>query len=292
MDIVHHAAIGGVGMLALQATGHDVAGLAFVAGSVIADLDVVFIALGKRFYLRHHQGISHSLLLAPLYAMAVAALLSPALGWTWTALVAALAGLWLHSVLDLSNTFGMAPLAPLSKRRWSLDAVFFIDAATWVLTLAALAALYTWKEAWIGALYFAVLSAYLGLRLWQHKRVIDRLGCLFAIPSSWHVFEYYVYSENGVYRTSRYNAVTGCERDVAEIPRPDPHIQSLATRSQVYRDMQHIARALRLTEVHSDKSGTTVVARDLAVRNFGGRFARTELRFDSEGNLVHETAAI
>jgi membrane-bound metal-dependent hydrolase YbcI (DUF457 family) len=292
MDIVHHAAIGGVGMLALQATGNDVAGLAFVAGSVIADLDIVFIALGKRFYLRHHQGISHSLLLAPLYAMAVAALLSPAFGWTWTAFIAALAGLWLHSVLDLSNTFGMAPLAPLSRRRWSLDAVFFIDAVAWVLTLAALAALYTWNEAWIGALYFAVLSTYLGLRLWQHKGLVDRLGCLFAIPSSWHVFEYYVYSENGAYRTSRYNAVTGRERDVAEIPRPDPHIQSLATRSQVYRDMQHIARALRLTEVHSDESGTTIVARDLAVRNFGGRFARTELRFDSEGNLVHETAAI
>ncbi|KKM80689.1 hypothetical protein LCGC14_1337290, partial [marine sediment metagenome] len=28
------------------------------------------------------------------------------------------------------------------------------------------------------------------------------------------------------------------------------------------------------------------------VRNFGGRFARTELRFDREGSLVHERADI
>lgn len=292
MDIAHHAAIGTVGMLTLQTTGHEVAGVAFVAGSVVADLDVLFMALGKRSYLRHHQEITHSVLLAPLYATVVAALLSPGLGWNWGAFVAALGAFWLHSALDLTNTFGIVPLAPLSRRRLSLDAVFFIDAVAWAVTVAAIVALYTWKQAWIGALYLAVLSAYLGLRLCQQKCVVGRLGCLFAIPSSWHPFEYYVYSEDGKYRTSLYNAATGRERNVAEIAPADPEIEALAIRSQVYRDMQHIARALRITEVHSDDRGTTIVARDLAVRNFGGRFARTELRFDPEGTLVYETAAI
>jgi membrane-bound metal-dependent hydrolase YbcI (DUF457 family) len=250
------------------------------------------MVLGKRSYLRHHQEISHSVLLAPIYSVAVAALLSLPLGWKWSVFAAALAGFWLHSGLDLTNTFGIAALAPLSKRRSSLDAVFFIDAVAWSLTLAAIAALHTWKHVWIGTLYLAVFSLYLGIRYWQHRCVIRKLGCLFAIPSSWHPFEYYTFSENGEYRMSVYNAGTGRERDVTEIVPVDPTIEAWANQSQVYRDMQHVARALRITEVRSDDLGVTIVARDLAVRNFGGKFARTELRFDSKGNLLHETAAI
>lgn len=292
MDIAHHAAIGVAGMLTLQAAGEEAAGVAFVSGCVAPDLDVAFMALGKRFYLRHHQEISHSVLLAPIYAIGGAALLSLALGWNGSIFVAALAGLWLHSALDLTNTFGIAVFAPLSKRRSSLDAVFFIDGVAWILTLGAIASLSRWKHAWIGALYLAVLALYLGIRYRQHLHVMRKLGCLYAIPSSWHPFEYFTFSENGEYRMSVFNAITGHERNVTKIVPADSKIEAWANRSQVFRDMQHVARALRITEVRTDATGVTIVACDLAVRNFGGRFARTELRFDLEGNLLHETAAI
>ena len=49
MDVAHHAAIGTAGMLTFQAAGEDAAGVAFVAASVIPDLDVAFMVLGKRF---------------------------------------------------------------------------------------------------------------------------------------------------------------------------------------------------------------------------------------------------
>ena len=62
MDIVHHAFIGGAGFVALGAQQQELAGLGFLAGSVFPDLDVVLMAGGKRFYLKHHQGPTHSLL--------------------------------------------------------------------------------------------------------------------------------------------------------------------------------------------------------------------------------------
>jgi len=292
MDIVHHAAIGAVGMLSLSAAGHEAAGLAFLAGSAVPDLDVAFMALGKRFYLRHHQEISHSLPLSPLVAAGIAALFAPLVGVSVAVFGAALAAVWLHVALDWSNTFGIAPLAPFSSRRVSLDSVFFIDAPAWVATVTTIGALTLWPAWWIGASYAVAGAAYVAVRTMLHRQVLRALGCAVAIPSSWNPLAYYTFSENGAYRTSIYDVLTGRERGVVEIPRADARFEALARKSTVFRDMLHIARALRITEVRADQDGTTILARDLAVRNFGGYFARTELRFDAGGNLVDETAAV
>jgi len=56
--------------------------------------------------------------------------------------------------------------------------------------------------------------------------------------------------------------------------------------------MRGIARAFHVTQVETGASGTTLVAQDLGVRNFGGKFGKTVLRFDSERRLVHEMAHI
>jgi membrane-bound metal-dependent hydrolase YbcI (DUF457 family) len=293
VDIVHHAAIGIAGFLTLQAAGAELAGVAFVAGSVVPDLDVLAAIAGRRAYLRNHQKLTHSVLLAPAYASGIALLLAAVVdGWSSAVFAAALAGIWIHSMLDLSNTFGVALFAPWSSRRSSLDAVFFVDAIAWALTLFTLAALCIWKNAWIGASYAGVLSFYLALRWRQHRHVRQTIGCQLAIPSSWNPFEYFTFSETYVYRISIYNAATGRERSVSEIKPVAPEIAALADQSSTYRDLRTIARALRITEARSTPNGTTLVARDLAVRNFGGRFARTELLFDSAGKLLHETAAI
>ena len=71
MDIVHHSLIGGSGFLIASAVDQPLAGTAFVMGSVFPDLDVVFIILGKRFYLRNHQAITHLLFLAPVYSLVI-----------------------------------------------------------------------------------------------------------------------------------------------------------------------------------------------------------------------------
>ena len=53
-----------------------------------------------------------------------------------------------------------------------------------------------------------------------------------------------------------------------------------------------ITRAPTITSVERPEQHTTIVAEDLAVRNFGGRLGRTELRFGRDGRLEHEVAII
>ena len=72
---------------------------------------------------------------------------------------------------------------------------------------------------------------------------------------------------------------------------PDKYI-NLAFKSHVFRDMKHILRTLYITDVSSNAEGTTIRAEDIAVRNFGGRFGRTTLKFDKKNSLVDEVANI
>ena len=71
MDLVHHALIGGIGFISSMEQSSELVGMAFVAGSIFPDLDVVFMLFGKRFYLKQHQSITHSLFLSPLFAMLI-----------------------------------------------------------------------------------------------------------------------------------------------------------------------------------------------------------------------------
>ena len=61
--------MGGVGFAVLASGGHELAGVSFVAASVFPGLDVFFMIFGKKYYLKAHQGPTHSLLLSPIFAL-------------------------------------------------------------------------------------------------------------------------------------------------------------------------------------------------------------------------------
>jgi len=295
MDIVHHAFIGGAGFVALAAQEQELAGLGFLAGSVFPDLDVAFMAAGRRFYLKRHQGPTHSLPCAPLYAALLAAVPAVQLGWDWAVYAGLLAGLAVHVLLDLFNTFGIQILWPLTPRRHCLDAVFFIDTVAWMLTLGYLGlALGGIVAPGAGAIAYASLfAAYVIAKLALQRRVRAKLGADFAIPSAFNPFGFYVFTRrDGQLQTARFNAATGRTSHAQSLPEAAADIARLAAKSGVFRDMQSILRGLQVTRAEADASGTRIVAQDLAVRNFGGKFGRTELRFDAEGRLVHEMAHI
>lgn len=295
MDIVHHTFIGGVGFVALAAQGQELAGLGFLAGSVFPDLDVAFIAVGKRFYLKHHQGPTHSLPLAPLYAAALAGAPALQIGWDWALFLGLLAGLAVHVLLDLFNTFGIQLFWPLTQRRFCLDAVFFIDIVAWTLTAGFFAIVITkFVSPGIAAIGYAVLFVMYGLaKLRLQRRIRGRLGVDFAIPSAWNPFGFFLFTRReGRLETAVYNALTSRLSELRAIPDSSPEVIELARRSAVFRDMESILRGLNVTRVEKSKDGTTVIAQDLAVRNFGGKFGRTELRFDLGGRLCREMANI
>lgn len=295
MDVVHHACIGGVGMLALGEQGQELAGLGFLAGSVFPDLDVAFMAAGKRFYLKRHQGPTHSLVLAPLYAAALAAIVVPGIGWQWTLYLGLLAGLAIHVALDLTNTFGIQMLWPLTGQRYCADAIFFVDLTAWLLTLGFFAVVVTGGVAATPAAlgYAALFAAYVAFKLALHRSTMRRTGAAVAIPSSWNPFAFFLLRRGGTgVETSRYDAIRAATCDVRLVEAPSEEIRGLASRSPVFNDMAGILRALHVTDVVRDPEGTTLVAHDLAIRNFGGRFGRTELRFDHGGRIVREVANI
>ena len=295
MDIVHHAAIGGVGFVALAAQQQELAGLGFLAGSVFPDLDVAFMALGKRSYLKRHQGPTHSLPLAALYAAVLASVPALDLGWDWSLYAAVLGGICVHVLLDLCNTFGIQILWPLTPRRFCLDAVFFIDTPAWALTLGffALTLTATVPPGLAAMGYAALFLAYLAAKAVMQRRTRRRLGADFAIPTAFNPFAFLVFSRRaGKLETAAYDALSGRLSARADLPEATPEIKDLAAQSIVFRDLQGILRGLHITHAERGPEGTTIVAQDLAVRNFGGRFGHTELRFDRDGRLVHDMAHI
>ena len=293
MDAVHHGVIAAAGMAVLSAQGQPGAGMAFAAGSVLPDLDVLLMAFGKRFYLKGHQRVTHSLLTLPLMVLAVAAPLAASSFAVKEVVVASAIGLFLHMLLDLTNTYGISLLWPVSLKRFSLDAVFFIDAVSWMLTLLCSASAYFLAS--LAPLFVLVilLGLYSAVKLVIRHRLMNKLGVRVLVPGALNPFVFFAVEEDGLKVLSyAVNALTGREHSRVIYPVPEGRHLALARTSGVFTDMEQVAKYLHITSVKDTPEGTTIVAHDLGVRNFGGRFARTELRFDREGRLVHERADI
>ena len=295
MDVVHHALIGGAGLIIGDSVGHELIGLSFLIGSVFPDLDVLFMFLGKRFYLKHHQSITHSLLLMILYAAIIALFISSLLGapFSWEAFWGALTGLLVHILLDLLNTFRISLFLPLSRKRYSLDAVFFIDFIMWSLTLVFYLWYYFYGFSFSLFFYPITAFAYIFFKIVIHKRVTELLTPISAIPSSLNPFEFFILCKEGEsYHGYLYNYATKEKRRRQLFGPVDDQIEELASRSAVFIDMSLILRKLHITNVLKQNGRITIEAHDIAVRNFGGKFGKTTLTFNNKGELLDEAANI
>lgn len=293
MDIVHHSLIGGAGFLVAASQQQELSGMAFLFASVFPDLDVLFMAFGKRFYLRNHQGITHSLILSPVYALLVASPLLTVAGFDWLILASALVGLWVHIGLDLSNTFRIGLFSPFFSGRRSLDAVFFIDAVALVLTGLFYLCYGVLGIEQAATIYPALFAGYVIAKAILQRRIKTKLGCAYAIPSSLNPLEFYVLELDGERVTTYlYNAATHGRRDLRCFEPIPMRYRKLAEKSPLFNDMRRILRHLRIVDIAETDAGTVVHAADLAIRNFGGKFGETRLRFDKAGELIDEVANI
>jgi len=295
MDIVHHSLIGGSGLLIASAADLPLPGAAFLMGSIFPDLDVVFIVCGKRFYLRNHQGITHSLFLAPVFSAIIClgffVLLD--LSWDWRIVIAFTLGVLLHIMLDWSNTFKIVLFSPFINRRYSLDAVFFIDTVALMFT-ALFYLFYVYLEVTLTAwVYPTVFAIYILCKYRLQKNVMRRLLPQFAIPSALNPLEFYILKVSEAKIVAYlYNSFSGKKTQRKNYPVFDPGYYRLARNSKIFRDMQSITRAMYIIEVQHDELAIVIRAADLAVRNFNGRFASTTLTFDLQGRLNSEVANI
>lgn len=293
MDILHHSLIGAIGYGFCASQDQELAGLAFVAGSVFPDLDALLVVFGRKTYLKYHQGPTHSLLLAPIFALVPPLLCIPLVGFDILIWLAGWMGLLIHNLLDWLNTFRIALFWPISKQRYSQDAVFFIDTFSWCLTgMGFLCVIY--NAAPIAYFFYGtVFMAYLFFRVVLQRMVKSRLNVAFVIPSSLNPFLFYILEQvQGGVKTYAYHAISKKNSNVRFFEEPPVAIRDLTQKSSVFIEIEKVVRFLFVTSFESKEGRTQIVARDLAIRNFGGKFGETRLLFNEKEELIDEKANI
>ncbi len=193
MDTLTHALSGALLARATAPAGETRSVPRRVAAGFFAcaapDLDFVIGFLGPVEYLLHHRGPTHSLLLAPLWALPLAWLLAKILREPggWRALyVVCLACLCLHIAGDWITSFGTMLLSPLSDWRAGIGTTFIIDLWFSGIILAGLAASAVLYRSRVPAvLASAVLVGYVGWQ-WTLKQEALAFGERYAATRGLH----------------------------------------------------------------------------------------------------------
>ena len=141
------------------------------------DLDVVLSYLSPLAYLYHHRGVTHSLLMVPLWSYALAWLC--ALVWrrgpNWRDYFGVIAlSIGIHIAGDWITGFGTMVLAPFSDWRAALSTTFIIDLWFTGIILTGLVASVLWRRTRLPAVAgLAVLLGYVGLQFALQQRAIE-----------------------------------------------------------------------------------------------------------------------
>jgi inner membrane protein len=158
-----------------------------VAGA-FPDVDFVLNSVSSMAYLVGHRGVTHSLLLLPVWAALLAFVLARLPGqrqYLWAFFTICAAAIGAHVAADLITNFGTMLLAPLSDRRFALSTTFIIDLWFTGILVAGLAltlALPRWRLP--AVLSLAVLAGYLGFSGLQHERALQ-VGLARAQANGW-----------------------------------------------------------------------------------------------------------
>ncbi|MDX8392821.1 MAG: metal-dependent hydrolase [Mariprofundaceae bacterium] len=173
MDPLTHALSGAVLARALPKKPLASAQIALLVLLTMApDADFVLKFISNTTYLEYHRGITHSLLILPLWTWLFYALLSK----TQASIPAWLIGaaIAMHIGLDLITSFGTMVLAPISDWRAALDLMFIVDPLFTACLLLPLLAITVFRRQaralGIGALLLA--ASYLALTVWTHQQAM------------------------------------------------------------------------------------------------------------------------
>jgi len=186
MDTLTHALLGAAAAQVCRPRRGAVLGsrqrlLLGAAAGAFPDLDFVGFAWHPlRFLADGHQGPTHSLLLLPLWALAIAALaavlLAPPRGRRAAcaeAYVAVVAALLVHLAADVITAYGVMLAFPLSTQRWALGWIHLVDPVFSALALLALLAAWRSRRRALPLGVLAVLVGYVGLQGLAQQRAVE-----------------------------------------------------------------------------------------------------------------------
>ena len=249
---------------------------ALVLASNLPDIDCLFGLEGTAAYLQHHRDLSHSVVGAPLLALALAAALRLFLKGSrfLDLLAAALAGVTAHVFMDLWTSYGTRVFSPFDRTFYTWDLVFIVDPVILVLLLATVLlarrpALGT-RAATVG---LGLVLAYVGARAVLHARAVDELVARVpgghvlraaALPSPLDPFAWRVIADTGpAYWTGEVRLNAGA----APLHRRDKASETEAvSRARASSEIAAIFLAFSTfpwLEVTETPEGTAVTWRDL-----------------------------
>lgn len=145
MDTVTHGIAGSVFSRTLTERPTARAALVLgLVGSILPDIDILFTQ-DKIDYLRNHRGWTHSFVLLPLFALALA--LAARLVYRYarhaplvTLFFFSAVGIASHIAFDWITSFGTMFWLPFTRRRYALDWVFILDPVfTGIVSISLLA---------------------------------------------------------------------------------------------------------------------------------------------------------
>lgn len=156
---------------------HGTAMLCGAAAAAFPDLDFVAAAFGQIAYLLNHRGITHSLIVLPLWALLVSVSFALLLGQgkRWLAYYPyALAGLFIHVLGDLITTYGTMILSPLSNTRFEWGTTFIFDFWLSGIVVAGLLCSLLWRTSRLPAVVaLAALAGYVGFQAMLKERATE-----------------------------------------------------------------------------------------------------------------------
>ena len=250
------------------------------------DSDFVLRLVDTLTYLNLHQGVTHSIILLPLWALLLAVLFSFSTQrrYSWHAFFGIVSlGIAIHIVGDLFTAYGTMILAPLTSWRISLPVIFLLDPFfTTIITVGLVAAIFWPQKRHIASTALIVLGCYVGLQMTLHQQAI-RVGEEYAkdhglsgatsyalaqplMPSNWKI----IVSHNNSY----YEALVSL-LSTQSFTSPNLPVGTLATIATSY---QPVSRAvwkhhLRLCELSSQETFVHEAWNNAALADFR-RFAR------------------
>lgn len=182
MDPVTHALIGMAASTAVQ-NKFDITSpitAAAALGAVMPDGDIILRLESHAFYLKHHRGESHSIIVAAVESVFAAAVLKAvfmntpyATLFLWTFL-----GVLTHLASDLLNSYGAKVFWPLVQRKNSLSLIAITDPFLLLFTVITIywsykGLNYKWHILIYSALY---LSCKALMRLWGYIKLKNRFS--------------------------------------------------------------------------------------------------------------------
>ncbi|MDX8405563.1 MAG: metal-dependent hydrolase [Mariprofundus sp.] len=138
------------------------------------DADFLLKLFSDTLYLQHHRGLTHSLLLLPLWSWLIWASVRHRQGLATLSPLLIGCALLLHILLDVITSFGTMLLAPLSDWRAAMDLVFIIDPLLSGCLLAPLILGLLWKSRrrLLAVLALTLMTTYVGITAYAHQQAV------------------------------------------------------------------------------------------------------------------------